>query len=186
MPICNVAPCSQANPTFTVFAAGELHVGEFGNNQTTVTNVLTIGTTYAAAQAVGGLQTLAGAARVSATAGLSGTSGNVLSTVLMFNAAIGTVAFDVFYFNASPTASTCTDAVAFALAAADRDKVVAVAHVTDWTPGNAVSTGQALGPPIPYTLNNATSLFACVVARAAPPALTAGANASLSARVLRQ
>jgi hypothetical protein len=182
--ICNGAPCGQLNPAYTVFAAGELHVGEFGNNQTTAANALgNTATSYAAGVAIGGLQTVAGMARVSGAAGTPGTGGDILATVLTSSVA-NTVQVDVVYFSATLTTSTCTDTTAFALTAADATKVVGVAHVTDWSAGNPAAVGQVIGPPIPYVLNNATSLFACVVARGVVTVAASGVN--LQVRTLRQ
>ena len=169
----------------TTMAASEAHLGETGTNQTVITVDMTVtAAAYVTGAAIGNLQTLAGATRVSAPAGGSGTSGNVLSTLLMSQTAIGTIPMDVFYFSANPTGSTCTDTTAFVLANADRDKVVGIAHVSDWTIGNATATGQQIGPPIPYTLDSATSMFACVVSRGAPTFTATGF--SLITKVLRQ
>ena len=184
IPQCNGTPCSQANPFFTVFAAGEFHVGEFGSNQiATALALANTGTAYATGVAIGNQQTLANAVRVNAAPGQPGTSGNVLGTVITSSLA-NTVPIDVYYFSASPTASTCTDTTAFALVAADAAKVLGIAHVTDWTAGNPSAVGQAFGPPIPYTLNVASSLFICVVSRGAFVPAASGVN--LQVRLLRQ
>ena len=183
VPLCNGVACGQLNPAYTVFAAGEFHVGEFGSNQTSITSPMTTSAnTVTTGKSIGGLQTLANAVRVSAAAGNPGTSGNVLSTIVSFVDPIGVVPFDVFYFQANPTGSTCTDNTAFALVAADRDKVFGIAHVTDI---NSAGIAQLIGPPIPFTTNNSTSIFACVVVRGSAT-ITGTANASLDVRILRQ
>ena len=183
IPQCNGTPCGQLNPFFTVFAAGEFHVGEFGNNQTAIINPMTTSAnTVTTGKSIGGLQTLLNAVRVSAATGQPGTSGNVLSTIISFVDPIGIVPFDVFYFGANPTASTCTDNTTFSLNGADRDKVFGIAHVTDI---NSAGIAQLIGPPIAFSTNNSTSIFACVVVRGSAT-ITGTANASLDVRILRQ
>ena len=182
VPMCNGAPCGQLNPAYTTFAAGEFHVGEFGNNQTIISlPMTTTATTYVNNRSIGGVQTLANAVRVSAAVGNPGTGGNILSTVLTFLDGIGTVPIDVYYYNASVG---CADNANFAILNVDRDKLMGIAHVTDFTQLTS-SVGQAIGPPIPYALNNATSLFACVVTRGSVT-LSGTGNATLRVNILRQ
>lgn len=171
--------------TDVALPAGELHVGEVGGNILPITNAMTTSNaTVTTGKAIGGLQTLANAVRVSSSLGASGTSGIIQSVLLTFKDAIGTIPMDVYYFNASPTGSTCTDNTTFALVDADRDKTVFIAHVTDWTASNTAAIGQAGNMAIPFGLSSATSLFACVVTRASA-AVTGTANASLITRVMR-
>lgn len=148
-----------ATPSSVVLTAGEAHAGEVGGNQLTIPVTPTVtATTYTTGQAMGALQTLANAERVSGKGGLA-------QSVLVALKVANTVNVDVFIFNANPSGSTCTNASAFVLAAADIGKVVAVAHVTDWTAGNTASFGQSQNLASPYALPSGTSLFSCAVAR---------------------
>jgi hypothetical protein len=169
----------------TAEQAGENHVGEVGGNLLPITNdMTTTNATITTGQSIGGLQTLANAVRVSGSLGASGTSGLIQSVLVSFKDAVATSQIDVFYFNANPTGSTCTNASAFILADADRDKVIGVAHVTDFTAGNTAVVAQAMNQAMPFGLASTTSAFACAVARGSF-AITGTANASLVTRVLR-
>lgn len=174
--------------TFAVQAAAtatEVHVGEVGGNILPITNAMTTtNATTTTGQSIGGLQTLANSVRVSGALGASGTSGMIQSVLVTFKDAVATSQIDVFFFNASPSGSTCTNDVAFVLADADRDKVIGVVHVTDFTAGNTAVVAQAMNQAMPFGLASATSAFACVVARGSF-AITGTANASLVTRILR-
>jgi hypothetical protein len=126
--------------------ATENHIGEVGNNEITLTTAITSTVvTYTTGQSIGGLLTIANAARVSGAAGTAGTSGLIQKAVLG-SSVTNTVQVDVIYFNASPTGSTCTNASAYSLAAADRSKVIGTTHITDWEASAAAYSGQALKP----------------------------------------
>jgi hypothetical protein len=164
--------------------ASESHIGETGNNQITITVAqTTTAVTYTTGQAVGGLITYANAARVSGASGAAGTSG-LAQSALIYSKIANTVQFDLFLFASNPSGSTCTNASAFVLAAADFDKVVGVAHVTDWTAGNTASVGQAQNLAMPYALTSATSIFACLVVRGSFIA-TGTADVSTALRAIR-
>lgn len=166
-------------------AATENHLGEVGGNILPITNDLTTtNATTTPGQSIGGLQTLANAVRVSAALGSSGTSGMIQSVIVSFKDAVTTSQIDVFYFNASPSGSTCTNDSAFILADADRDKVIGVVHVTDFTAGTTAVVSQAMNQALPFGVASATSVFACLVARGSF-AITGTANASLITRILR-
>jgi hypothetical protein len=145
--------------------ATENHIGEVGNNEITLTTAITSTVvTYTTGQSIGGLLTIANAARVSGAAGTAGTSGLIQKAVLG-SSVTNTVQVDLIYFNASPTSSTCTNASTYSLAAADRSKVIGFTHITDWEASAAAYSGQAQNLAMPYALTSATSIFACVVAR---------------------
>jgi hypothetical protein len=145
--------------------AGEAHLGEVGSNEITLTSAITsTAVTYTAGQSIGGLLTIANAARVSSTAGAPGTSGLIQKAVLG-SSVTNTVQVDVVWFNANPTGSTCTNAAAYSLAAADRSKVIGFTHITDWEASAVAYSGQAQNLAMPYALTSATSIFACVVTR---------------------
>lgn len=163
----NIASDNTAFPVNAAATATEVHSGEVGGNMIPITNAITTtAVTYTTGQAIGALQTLAAAVRVSAALGASGTSAILQSVILSITDAVTVPnAADIFFFNANPSGSTCTNAAAFVLAAADRAKVIGIAHMTDFTSGNTAVIGQALNLAMPYGLASATSLFACVVAR---------------------
>lgn len=167
-------------------AAGENHIGEVGGNILPITNAMTTSNaTVTTGQSIGGIQTLANAVRVSGALGASGTSGIIQSVVLTFLDAVGSGPLDVYFYNATvTTGSNCANATTFVLQTADRTNVLGVAHVTDFTSSNTAVVAQANNLAIPFGLGSATSLFACVVARASF-AITGTANASLKVNVLR-
>jgi hypothetical protein len=165
--------------------AGENHAAEVGGNAITITNALvTSNNTVTTGKAIGPLQTLANAVRVSGAIGASGTSGIVQDVFLSFTDAVAGTSADVYLFNANPTGSTCTDNTTFVLVTADRDKVIRVIHVTDFTSGGTPVTASADNLATVFALASATSMYACVVARGSF-AITSTANASLRVAILR-
>lgn len=119
---------------------------------------------YTTGQSIGGKLTFANAARVSGTAGAVGTSGLIQKVTIGSNVTT-TIQYDLVVFKADPSSSTCTNAAAYSLAAADKNKVVGVAHVVDWTASASAYSGQALNLAIPYVLSSSTTLYGCLVAR---------------------
>lgn len=167
--------------------AGGSSVGtqESGSNQITITvaQTVTASSAYTAGNAVGGLITFANAARVSGASGAAGTSGLIQSFIVNSKSAQFTQ-MDAIVFNANPSGSTCTDKTAIAVAAADFDKVLGVAHVTDWTALGTPTVGQAQNLAMPYALTSSTTLYACLVTRSTPT-YTATTDISVSLRVIR-
>lgn len=149
-------------------AAGENHIGEVGVNEKIITVAQTVtAAQYAAGNCVGGLITFATAARVSGASGASGTGGIIASVIIDCKSA-QTTQMDVLFFNADPSSgSTITDKTAIAIATAQWQTMIGVAHVADWTSAGTPSVGQSL-VSIPYSLASATSLFAVIVTRATP------------------
>lgn len=114
--------------------------------------------TYTAGQGVGGLLTFANAMRLNVNSG-------IVQSVQAAIAASVTGSFDLFLFNANPSASTVGNAATFAVAAADAPKLLGVVHLTDVTAmGAAFTLFQALGQAIPCA-TAARDLFAVLVAR---------------------
>jgi hypothetical protein len=181
-----IGAVTQASGPWTVTPqATENHIGEVGGNAFSVTNdMTTTSATTTTGQSIGGLQTLANAVRVSGSVGASGTSGYIQTINVSFTDAIGAGPLDVVYFNANPTGSTCTNDSAFILANADRDKVIGIVHVTDFTSLNTAVVAQANNQSMLYTVASATSIYACVVARASF-VIAGTTNASLVTRVVR-
>lgn len=158
--------------------AGSGQVFPITNDMTTTNATTTTG------QSIGGLQTLANAALTSAALGANNTSGYIQNITVTFTDAVGAGPLDVYYFNTNPSGSTCTNDSAFVLANADRDKVIGIVHVTDFTASNTAAVAQANNISMGYGLSSATSIFACVVARASF-VITGTANVSLQTNVLR-
>lgn len=160
-------------------APSENHVGEVGGNQATVTVPLTVtsGSAYAAGNAVDGLKTIAGAARV------AGGSGMVQSISLAFKSA-QTAGADVYIFASSPTGTTVTDKTAFSLASADADKPIGISHVTDCKTAGTTTFCQSQREAMPYALSAGTSLYAVVVTTGTPT-FQSTSDAILTVRILR-
>jgi hypothetical protein len=183
--VLTVQGVASMTPVLDTPQATENHIGEVGGNAFSVTNdMTTTSATTTTGQSIGGLQTLASAVRVSGSVGASGTSGYIQTITVSFTDAIGAGPLDVVYFNANPTGSTCTNDSAFILANADRDKVIGIAHVTDFTSLNTAVVAQANNQSMLYTVASATSIYACVVARASF-VIAGTTNASLVTRVVR-
>lgn len=156
----DVAVCDPWTPTNCLMPA----TGGLGGILTTVTvaQTVTASSAYTSGNAVGGLMTLSGAFRSASGSGL-------IQSVIVNTKSAQTTAIDVVLFNANPSASTCTDKTAFAVAAADFNKIVGVAHVTDWTSDGTPSTGQAQNLAIPIAVGaGVTSFYACAVTRSTP------------------
>ena len=156
--------------------AGENHAAEIGSNQIAVqvAQTVTASSAYTSGNAVGGLITIANAARVSGSLG-SGGSGGILQNVAVNAKSAQTTAMEVWIFNSNPSGSTCTDKTGFVLATADFDKVVGVAPIpgtpannSGWFSGSTGSVGMAANLALAYDLSSATSLFACLVTRSTP------------------
>jgi hypothetical protein len=157
----------------------ELHVGEVGGNATTITaaQTVTASSAYASGNAVGGLITVSNVARVSAGSGL-------IQSVIIDTKSAQTTSTDLVLFNANPSGSTCTDKTAFSVAAADFDKIIGVAHVTDWTSLGTPSVGQAQNLAMPFALASGATVYACLVTRGTPT-FAATTDVSVTLRVLR-
>lgn len=181
--VTNAGTFAVQNTAATV--ASENHIGEVGGNMLPITNAMTTtNATTTTGQSAGGLQTLANAVRVSGALGTGGTSGIIQDVLVTFKDAVGAGPLDVYFFNANPSGSTCTNDSAFILADADRTKVIGIAHVTDFTASNTAAVGQAHNLAMTFGVSSATSIFACVVARASF-AITGVANAALQVNDLR-
>jgi len=148
----------------TVPLAGENHVGNVSTPAAVIVTqapAVTVGT-YATGNVVGGLLTFAGAARV---AGLDG----LVQQVVVFCKTAQTTAFDLIMFHTNPAASTFTDKTALAVNVADFDKIIGVAHITDWTNLGGASVAQALNLAMPYKIaGGSTTAYGVLVARSAP------------------
>jgi len=152
-------------------APTEFHIGEVGSNQIVITTSPTVSTSaYVSGASIGGLQTLPNAARVSAAAGTSGTSGLIQTVSMITKSHQAGGSLDVVFFDSNPAGSTCTDHNSVTVASADIGKVIGVSHLADATQGGAaVDIWQDLTMrTMAYSLNSATSIFACIIVRATP------------------
>lgn len=143
---------------------GENHLGEVGGNQISVqVTPTTTAVAFTAGWAIGGLQTVANAGRVTGGTGLL----QSVEAFLKSNQTSANAAIDVFLFSDTTLSSTCTNAAAFVLSASDWAKLIGVVHLTDTTAGNTTTLVQAGQLAKPYN-TAATSLYACAVARGTP------------------
>lgn len=190
--LCNPLAAGSATIGNVNLTAGELHVGEIGSNQikVQVAQTVTAASAYSTGNAIGGLMTVAGAARVSGSLGASGTGG-ILTGLQMNSKSLQTTQVDVFLFDANPTGSTCTDKTAFSLVVADFDKVVGIltipgtaANGAGWFGGGTGSVGIPTYFPVTYDLSSATSIYACAVTRGTPT-YTATTDVSFKFNFLR-
>ena len=140
--------------------AGEAHIGEVGKHLAAVANTPTItAALYAVDQCVGGVQTIASCARVSAG------SGKILSVLLVDKAAQG-ASFDLLVFDANPTASTFTDNAGAVLHATDIDKLIGSISLKDYT---VIPSGKSfckVAVNFPFALASGNSLYFVLIVRA--------------------
>ena len=122
---------------------------------------ITSGSAYAAGNAVGGLLTFSGMARVSG-------QGGVLQAAVLRDKAGQNVGYDLFLFDSAPTAPT--DKSAVALAAADLAKCVGVVSFSGAALGAASTMGviTASGVGLAFRLTSGTSLSGILVTRGTP------------------
>ena len=169
-------------------APTEFHIGEVGSNQIALTATPTVSTSvYAVNESIGGLMTLSNAARISAAAGASGTSGLIQSVMMATKTNQPGGSYDVMFFDANPSGSTCTDNNPFILAAADIGKVIGVSHLADATAGNPTNVWQDLTMrTMPYALNSSTTIYACAITRVATPTYTSTSDVTFKFQVVRE
>jgi hypothetical protein len=117
---------------------------------------------YAAGNCIGGLLTFAGMTRANDITGIVQQAG-------VFCKSTQSGAVDLILFGANPTASTLTDKAPLSIAAIDFDKVLGVAHITDWTSLGTPSFAQALGLAMPFKpASGTTTIYGVLVARSTP------------------
>lgn len=157
--------------------AGEAHIGEVGVKTVAVANTPTITAgAYVVGDCVGGVQTIASCARV--TAG----SGSIISALLFDKAAQG-ASFDLLVFDANPTASTFTDHAGAVLHANDIAKLIGNIRIKDY---NAIPTGKSFSKvavEFPFALASGTSLYFVLIARAENDLPTYASTADLVLRL---
>lgn len=108
---------SLANPL--PVTAGANGLGNVGGFDTAVSVTPTVqAAQYVSGNAIGGLQTVAFFRTTTQPSG-------ILNNIRVASQGGSTTALTLYIFNANPSASTCTDKVAFVLAAADTSKLIA-------------------------------------------------------------
>jgi hypothetical protein len=117
---------------------------------------------YAIGAGVGGLLTFANA--VTEVAG----SAMVQSVTVTFTSGV-VPTLDLVVFTANPSASTITDRVAVAIAAADLGKIAGVVHLTDSTllGAAAPSVMQGTAQVMPIDLASGVALYGVLITRSA-------------------
>lgn len=145
-----------------VDANGILKVSSTGGSSASINRVKLTPTvtvtaaTYAALQSVGGLVTLANAARVAAGGGdVTAITLDSASTTAI-NATIR-----VWFFDANPTGSTFTDNGTFNIVAADVPKVIGYEDVALWASGGSsnASIGKTGSVSLPFKLASGTTVY---------------------------
>lgn len=125
----------------------------------TVTPTVSASPDYTAGDAVGGLQTITGAAMPDVGSG-------ILHSVTVGNLAAAAPTLDVIIFSANPTGTTVTDNAALDIADADLSKVACVVQVTSGSALADNSLAFASGTNCVFKLaQQATTLYAVAVAR---------------------
>jgi len=148
------------NPGFMQLTAGEAHVGEVGASSLTIDVVPTIDTAaYTAGDCVGGLITLANAARVDGGSG-------IVQSLTLGDADAQDEPYQIIFFSANPSASTTTDQNPVNIVEADLAKIVGIAtlYAGDYVDFSATSAGKLVNLGIGYDLPSGTSLFAVLMA----------------------
>lgn len=136
---------------------------------------VTASSAYATGNAVGGLITVTNALRTGVLSGL-------LQWVKVTSAsAQASSSFDVFLFNAAPTAPT--DKTAYSVASADLAKLISVIHCTDITTAGG-SIHQADNAAKPFLVPSGTSIYAVIVVRGTPT-FTASSDVTLSVGIVQ-
>lgn len=163
------------NPNYSVTPANETTVYKFVQAQT-----VTAGSAYASGNAVGGLITITNAARI------GGGTGYVASVAVDIKST-QTGAIDVFFFDANPSGSTCTDKSNISIVVADFNKVLGYLQIptASMLSVGTPTVGVVANVKLPFSLvAPGTSLYACVVTRATPT-FTATTDVSLDINLVR-
>jgi hypothetical protein len=142
--------------------AGENFIGKIGGDVLTATSTPTVSTSaYASGDVIGSKMTLTGMARVAGGAG-------IVQSIILNSKSAQTGAVDLLLFSADPSSSTFTDNAALSVNAADFDKLIGVAHITDWTNLGTPSVAQWHTGNLAFDLASGTTLYAVLVARSTP------------------
>jgi hypothetical protein len=138
---------------------GTLPVGGFTASQ--ALTVVTSANTYAAGQAIGGLNTFANAVR------LAGGSG-VIGAVSLADKDKQNASIDILFFTANPNGVPPVDHTAYAPNATDLLKCIGHVNISTYTALSLNSVGTATGVNLPFSLPSGTALYAVLVSRGAP------------------
>jgi len=143
-------------------SASELHLGEVGGRAVVAAAPIAGSVTpYAAGDVVGTLLQFDGFGRVDGGTGL-------IQMGSVFSKSPQTVALDLVLFHTNPAASAFVDNAAFAVNAADWDKVLGVVKLTEWTSLGGPSFCQATALAMAYKVaTGQTKIYGVLVARGA-------------------
>lgn len=129
-------------------------------SKASVTPTISTSPAYSINDAVGGKMSFANAVPYAGYQGM-------IASLLMIDAQKLNAPVDVYFFNDDPTSTTFTDNAAWDLNSADYDKLIGVAHLTDFSNQNAASTAQAINLNLPFKAVG-TTIYAVAVARTTP------------------
>ena len=146
-----------ANANEVVLKAGEAHIGEVGGStiNVAVTPTITAGA-YGALDTIGGIQTIAGAAR-------SAAKPTTLMSIIIKDLAMQSANFRIWFFNANPVTGTYTDNAALDIDDTDLGLCVGVVNCSNGEWINGLDNGVLFLGNIGLVMTPAvTSLFAVV------------------------
>ncbi len=118
---------------------------------------------YSDGDSIGGLISLAGAARANDLVSSAG----FVDSVVIADKAANTTNIEVVFFDSNPTGTTFTDNSALTIADADLAKVAGVVLVDTWISSAGGSFGSEHTLRIPYDLGTGTVLYAAMIATGA-------------------
>ncbi len=129
----------------------------------TAAQTVTASSAYSSGNVVGGKITFANAVRVAA-------QGGIVQSAVLRDKAGQNVSYDLFLFDADPSATTVTDKAAVALNTADLGKGVGVVQFSGVALGAASTMGisTASGQGLAFKLGSGSSLYAILVTRGTP------------------
>lgn len=154
---------STTDPLFASMVQSENHIGQVGGLTLVVSVAPAVSVTpYSTGDVIGSKMTFDGFGRLAGGTGMA-------QMVGVHSKSAQTFACDLVLFHTDPAASTFTDNSPLAINVADFDKVLGVAHITDWTNLGTVSFAEVLSLAMPYKVaTGATSLYGVLVARSTP------------------
>jgi hypothetical protein len=157
-----------SNPFPTAPQAGEIHIGEVGTPCDVISVTPTISTSpaYSSGDAVGGVQTLTSAVRVS-----SGVA--ILESLTVIDKGNQKAALTLLFFNANPAAATVTDNSTFVFST-DISKLIGKVNVlaSDYETVNSIGIASVKAIGLETKASGSANLFVAVVTTGTPTYLT--------------
>lgn len=173
----NPVPVSDGGGSLTVdVGASENFLGKVGGVAASLsaTQTTSASPAYSINDAVGGKVSLSGATRVSAG------SCQLVNPIIHSKTVQASAVFDVYWFNADPSASTITDNAAFVLAAGDLGKLVGITTHDVARSLAGSSQHKTADPPVVVKLASGTTVYAAIVAKTS---FTAGGTSDIALNV---